>query len=137
MGKGIKKSVSMLIMVLTLATLVSAAPLQRLSEEYDSLTEGRTVLVQDTETGMAYSAVVLAIGRTVQGKCLDTDNGFKPDTSSEIFVYNPVNLGTRHLREFTFKSGLVKEFMCGEQGTINGISYENLAFAFWYHPTPQ
>lgn len=92
------------------------------------------MLVRDDETGIEYTATILAIGMTLPGHCRDMDNGFKPEVGSEIFVYNPNTQGTRHLREHTFKNGWVREFMCGEQGTINGIHYDDMAFAFWYHP---
>lgn len=129
MRKDMKKAMVLLGIFLYLSTLVTAAPQGRIAAR-----GGSTVLVRDNETGHEYTAVILATGMTLPGHCRDLDNGFKPEVLSEIFVYNPSTQGIRHLREFTFNSGLVKEFMCGEQGTINGVSYDDMAFAFWYHP---
>ena len=81
MGKSIQKIVIVLGMLLYAAILVNAMPQQRFPED-QGVMEGRTVLVQDLETKMEYSATILAIGRTVQGQCDDTDNGFKPNDIS-------------------------------------------------------
>jgi len=131
MRKDMRKIMMLMGIFLYLSTLVTAAPQGRIAAR-----EGNTVLVRDNETGHEYRAVILATGMTLPGHCRDLDNGFKPEVGSEIFVYNPDTQGIRHLREHTFKSGVVKEFMCGEHGTINGVSYDDMAFAFWYHPAP-
>lgn len=92
---------------------------------------GYYVQVTDLGTGQTFWAN--AVSARAMAECIDEDNGFNPHVHGSIYVVTMNQAIERTLQEKVLAGGRIREYVCGNQILIDGITVQpTWAIAFDY-----